>query len=54
MRIGDTEITMDNKREKPPIQWVPWVRRPDREAYHSPPSSAVVKQWILRHIVVLI
>jgi hypothetical protein len=33
---------------QPPIQWVPWVlflgvKRPGREADHSPPSSAEVK-----------
>jgi hypothetical protein len=34
---------------QPPIQWVPgalspWVKRPKREAGHSPPSSAEVKE----------
>jgi hypothetical protein len=39
---------------QPPIQWVPGalsleVKRPGREADHSPPSSAEVKNaWILR------
>jgi len=27
----------------PPIQWVPGLKQPDREADHSPPSSAKVK-----------
>jgi hypothetical protein len=36
---------------QPPIQWVPGalslgVKRPGREAYHSPPSSAEVKEWV--------
>jgi hypothetical protein len=32
---------------QPPIQWVPWVKRPGSEADHSPPTSAEVKQmWI--------
>jgi hypothetical protein len=32
---------------QPPIQWVPWVKRPGREAVHSPPTSAEVKnKWI--------
>jgi hypothetical protein len=36
---------------KPPIQWVPGalslgVKRPGREADHSPPSSAEVKEWV--------
>jgi hypothetical protein len=37
---------------QPPIQWVPgalspWVKRPGREADHSPPASAEVKKlWI--------
>jgi hypothetical protein len=50
---------------QPPIQWVTGalslgVRRPGREAYHSPPSSAEVKNgWSctstppIRHGVVL-
>jgi hypothetical protein len=34
---------------QPPIQWAPaalslGVKRPGREAYHSPPSSAEVKE----------
>jgi len=28
---------------QPPIQWVPGVKRPGREADYSPPSSAAVK-----------
>jgi hypothetical protein len=36
---------------QPPIQWVPgalslWVKRPGREADHSPPSSADVKECV--------
>jgi len=36
---------------QPPIQWVPgalflWVKRPGREADHSPPSSAEVKELV--------
>jgi hypothetical protein len=36
---------------QPPIQWVPValspaVKRPGREADHSPPSSAEVKEWV--------
>jgi hypothetical protein len=32
---------------QPPIQWVPGVKRPRREADHSPPTSAQVKKmWI--------
>jgi hypothetical protein len=32
---------------KPPIQWVPGVKRPRREADHSPPTSAKIKKmWI--------
>jgi hypothetical protein len=37
---------------QPPIQWVPWaispgVKRPGREADHSPPTGAEVKNtWI--------
>jgi hypothetical protein len=32
---------------EPPIQWVPEVKRPGREADHSPPTSAEVKRtWI--------
>jgi hypothetical protein len=36
---------------QPPIQWVPgalsWgVKRPGREADHSPPSSAEAKEWV--------
>jgi hypothetical protein len=37
---------------QPPIQWVPGVfslgiKRPGREADHSPPSSAEVKEWAI-------
>jgi hypothetical protein len=28
---------------QPPIKWVPGIKRPVREADHSPPSSAEVK-----------
>jgi hypothetical protein len=40
---------------QPPIQWVPGalslvVKRPGREADHSPPSSAEVKEWLEVHI----
>jgi hypothetical protein len=36
---------------QPPIQWVPaalslGVKRPGREADHSPPCSAEVKEWV--------
>jgi hypothetical protein len=36
---------------QPPIQWVPealslGVKQPGREADHSPPSSADVKEWV--------
>jgi hypothetical protein len=32
-----------------PIQWVPGVKRPGREADHSPPTSAEVKKmWIYK------
>jgi hypothetical protein len=39
---------------QPPFQWVPGelslgVNRPGREADHSPPSSAEVKQWVERY-----
>jgi hypothetical protein len=34
---------------QPPIQWVPGVKRPEREADHSPPTSAEVKiMWIYK------
>jgi hypothetical protein len=29
---------------QPPIQWVPGVKRPGREADHSPPTGAEVKK----------
>jgi hypothetical protein len=37
---------------QPPIQWVPWalspgVKRPGREADHSPPASAEVKKMCI-------
>jgi hypothetical protein len=40
---------------QPPVQWVPGalslgVKRPRREANHSPPSSAEVKVWVELHI----
>jgi hypothetical protein len=31
---------------QPPIKWVPVIKRPEREADHSPPSTAEVKnEW---------
>jgi hypothetical protein len=31
----------------PPIQWIPGVKRPEREADHSPPTNAEVKKtWL--------
>jgi hypothetical protein len=30
-----------------PIQWVPGVKRPGREADHSPPASADVKKMLI-------
>jgi hypothetical protein len=40
---------------QPPIQWVPGalslgVKQADREADHSPPSSAEVKEWVELYI----
>jgi hypothetical protein len=40
---------------QPPIQWVPavlslGVKRPGREADHSFPSSAEVKEWVELHL----
>jgi hypothetical protein len=36
---------------QPPIQWVPGVKRPGREADHSPPATAEVKKmWIYVYI----
>jgi hypothetical protein len=40
---------------QPPIQWVQdalslGVKRPGREADHSPPSSAEVKEWVELYI----
>jgi hypothetical protein len=39
----------------PPVQWVPGVlslgvKRPVREADHSPPSNAEVKEWVKLYI----
>jgi hypothetical protein len=31
---------------QPPIQWVPGVTRPEREADHLPPASAEVKEKV--------
>jgi hypothetical protein len=28
---------------RPTVLWVPWVQRPRREASHSPPSNAEIK-----------
>jgi amino acid transporter len=44
-----TASRMDLGPTQPPIKWVPWglslgVKRPGREADHSPPSSAEVKE----------
>jgi hypothetical protein len=44
-------LNFSNKITQPPIQWVPGalslgVKRPLREADHSPPSSAEVKKWV--------
>jgi hypothetical protein len=39
---------------QPPIQLVPWVKRPGHEAHHSPLSSAEVKNaWssISTHLI---
>jgi hypothetical protein len=46
-----TEFRTALGRTQPPIQWVPGalslgVKRPIREAGHSPPSSAEVKEWV--------
>jgi hypothetical protein len=45
MKLDTSFILIDTQH---PIQWVPgtlslWVKRPGREADHSPPSSAEVK-----------
>jgi hypothetical protein len=42
---------MDLGPIQPPIQWVPGalslgVKLPEREADHSPPSSAEIKEWV--------
>jgi hypothetical protein len=39
-----------NLYSQPPIQWVPGLKRPGREADHSSPTSAKVKKmWIYHH-----
>jgi hypothetical protein len=40
---------------QPPIQWVPGalslvIKRLGREADHSPPSSAEVKEWVVLYL----
>jgi hypothetical protein len=40
---------------QPPIQWVPWalslvIKRLGREADHSPPSSAEIKEWVVLYL----
>jgi hypothetical protein len=36
---------------QPPIQWIPGIKRPGREADHSPPTSAGVRNtWIYTSI----
>jgi hypothetical protein len=40
---------------QPPIQWVPWdlsqgVKRPERKADHSPPSSAKFKECVVLYL----
>jgi hypothetical protein len=45
---GAGNFSSTPRLEKPPTQWVLWtrslqVKRPGREADHSPPSSAEVK-----------
>jgi hypothetical protein len=55
----DTQRTVAPTKKKaghlgptqPPTQWVPGalslgVKRPGREADHSPPASAEVKKWV--------
>jgi hypothetical protein len=53
--LHDTQLIInyyDMRPTQPPIQWVPGalsqgVKRPGREADHSPPTSAKVKKtWI--------
>jgi hypothetical protein len=50
--VGGRIFTSPCHSDWPPIQWVPgalfpWVKRPRREADHSPPTSAEVnKIWI--------
>jgi hypothetical protein len=52
--LFSTSSTLDLGPTQPPIQWVPGalspaVRRPGREADHSPAASAEVKKmWIYR------
>jgi hypothetical protein len=39
---------------QPPIQWVPGVKRPKREADHSLPASAEVKKtWIYTRLLLI-
>jgi hypothetical protein len=45
---------------QPPIQWVPGLKRPEREAYHSPSTAEIRNAWrytstppIRLHVVVL-
>jgi hypothetical protein len=56
-RPGRVKIFSESSRPalrptQPPIQWVPWalslgIKRPGREADHSPPISAEVKKtWV--------
>jgi len=47
--------TTESRTALPPIQWVPGslplrVKRPGREADHSPPSSAEVKEWVEQYV----
>jgi hypothetical protein len=40
-------LHVDQAGRQPPIQWVPGVKRPGREANNSPPTSAELKKvWI--------
>jgi hypothetical protein len=46
-----SHVSHQNAILQPPIQWVPGtlslgVKRPGREADHSPTSSAEVKEWV--------
>jgi hypothetical protein len=46
-RIFSTSSRPTLGSTQPPIQWVSGVKRPGREADHSPPASAEVKKmWI--------